>query len=32
VASPRAAMEFALGITALMALISIAGLRARRQS
>ncbi len=30
VASPRAAMEFALGITALMALISIAGLRARR--
>jgi FHS family glucose/mannose:H+ symporter-like MFS transporter len=30
VASPRAAMEFALGITALMALISVAGLRTRR--
>jgi len=29
VASPRAAMEFALGITALMALIAIAGLRTR---
>jgi len=32
VASPRAAMEFALGITALMALISIAGLRVRQPS
>jgi fucose permease len=32
VASPRAAMEFAFAITAFMALISIAGLRTRRQS
>ena len=32
VASPRAAMEFALGITALMALVSIAGLRTRQPS
>ncbi len=31
VASPRAAMELALGITALMAFISIAGLRTCRQ-
>jgi fucose permease len=30
VASPRAAMEFALGITALMAVIAIGGLRTRR--
>jgi fucose permease len=32
VASPRAAMEFALGITALMALIAITSLRTRRQT
>jgi MFS transporter, FHS family, glucose/mannose:H+ symporter len=31
VASPRAAMEFALAITALMALVAITGLRTRRE-